>query len=73
MLDVYAGLLKTIETLTTQLLKDNLPDASLIKSENEKIFAKLNEVAEAAEQRRSISPTAFTLTTPCHISTSSAS
>ena len=68
-LNIYADLLKIIGTLTTHLLKDNLLDASLIRSENEKVFAKLNEVTEAKEQRRFISSAAFILTTPCYIST----
>ena len=32
--------------------KTTFPDASLIRSENEKVFANLNEEAEIAEQRR---------------------
>ena len=51
-------------------LKDNLSDASLIRNENQKVFAKLNEVAEVAEQRQSISHATYISIISCYKLTS---
>jgi len=55
-MDIYARFRNHVDTVVLELLKLNLPDAKLIRNENQRVFAKLDGLAGVLDQGCSSHP-----------------